>query len=122
MMPNDTTPSEGASLIEAPTVTTGERNKGINTKSEQSLASLRRSRGPLVSWWLEGLATVVSLVLLAAIMAILYHFDGKEQPDWPYWINLNTVVATLSTILRAQLLLVAAEGQSYSLPPPHLAL
>lgn len=109
-MPNDTTPLEGQSLIETSTVSAEDPDHREKGDVEEYLGSSRRPPSLLVSWWLEGLAIVVSLLLLAAIVGVLYHFDGKEQPDWPYWINLNTVVATLSTILRAQLLLVAAEG------------
>lgn len=114
MMPIDTKTREAENLIEPPNVAVDDLSSRTSIKDEESHGLARRTRGPLVSWWLEGLAIVVSLLLLAAIVGLLYHFDGKEQPEWPYWINLNTVVATLSTILRAQLLLVAAEGQLHS--------
>ncbi|KAG8163810.1 hypothetical protein KVR01_005728 [Diaporthe batatas] len=112
MMPRDTPTRESENLIVTPTVTVDGLDSRTSLKDQEHIGVSRRTRGPLISWWLEGLAVVVSLLLLAAIVSLLYHFDGEEQPEWPYWINLNTVVATLSTILRAQLLLVAAEAIS----------
>lgn len=115
MMPINTKTREAENLIKPPNVAGDDLSARISLRDEESHGLSQRTRGPLISWWLEGLAIVLSLLLLAAIVGLLYHFDGKEQPEWPYWINLNTVVATLSTILRAQLLLVAAEGQLHSL-------
>lgn len=111
-MPSNTTPSEGQSLIGSTTVAEEDNNHQAKGSDEKYLGSSHKGSSPSVlrSWWLEGLAIAISLLLLAAIVVVLFRFDGKEQPDWPYWINLNTIVATLSTILRAQLLLVAAEG------------
>jgi hypothetical protein len=110
-----TTLSQAENLVETPVVEGSDRDSLLHRKDANSDGSPqkvpKKVQGPLVSWWLESLAVVVSLLLLTAILGILYRFDGEEQPDWPYWINLNAVVATLSTILRAQLLLVAAEGQ-----------
>lgn len=118
-MPSNTTPSEGQSLIESSTVVEEDNNQQAKVNDEEYLGSSHNLKGPgpsiLRSWWLEGLAIAISLLLLAAIVVVLFRFDGKEQPGWPYWINLNTIVATLSTILRAQLLLVAAEGLCYQL-------
>lgn len=123
-MPSNTTPSEGQSLIESSTVVEEDNNQQAKVNDEEYLDSSHKGPGPSVlrSWWLEGLAIAISLLLLAAIVVVLFRFDGKEQPDWPYWINLNTIVATLSTILRAQLLLVAAEGLCYQLSSICLAL
>ncbi|KAI7775452.1 hypothetical protein LA080_006784 [Diaporthe eres] len=100
-MPSDTTPLEGQSLIETSTISVEDSDHQVRGSDEEHGGSSRsaRSSSLSVSWWLEGLAIVVSLLRLAAIVGLLYHFDGKEQPDWSYWINLNTVVATLSTIL-----------------------
>lgn len=123
-MPSDATPLGGQSSIETLTRSAEDPGHRVKGNDEEYSGSPHDARPPsiLVSWWLEGLAIIISLLLLAAIVGVLYRFDGKEQPDWPYWINLNTVVATMSTILRAQLLLVAAEGQFPTLSSPSLGL
>lgn len=122
-MPSNT-PSEGQSLIGSTTVAEEDNNHQAKGNDEEYLSSSHKDSSPSVlrSWWLEGVAIAVSLLLLAAIVVVLFRFDGKEQPDWPYWTNLNTIVATLSTILRAQLLLVAAEGLYFQLSSFCLAL
>ncbi|KAL2208211.1 hypothetical protein CC79DRAFT_817253 [Sarocladium strictum] len=40
---------------------------------------------------------------------ILAHFDNQEIPKWPLFINLNTLIALLSMIQRAALLMIVAE-------------
>ncbi|KAJ2973479.1 hypothetical protein NUW58_g8926 [Xylaria curta] len=41
-------------------------------------------------------------------------FENREQPKWPHEITLNSVIATLSTILRALLAFVVAEVISHA--------
>ncbi|KAJ5489865.1 hypothetical protein N7453_010690 [Penicillium expansum] len=53
------------------------------------------------TWFvLEGLAIVLSLLLLIAIIVILSQFDGHPQPAWKY-VSLNSVISWLSTISKA---------------------
>lgn len=47
--------------------------------------------------------------LVVAIVSILGHFDGQTEPDWRYSINLNTLVALLSTVVRALILVTVSE-------------
>lgn len=63
-------------------------------------------------WVIEMVSMVTSLLLLAAIVAILAAFDGVPQPVWGrrITITLNSLIAILSTLCRAMLMLVVAEG------------
>ncbi|KUI66885.1 hypothetical protein VM1G_02436 [Cytospora mali] len=63
----------------------------------------------LQHWYLEILTIFVSTVLMTAIIILLSTYNGKQMPEWPYSINLNTVIATLSTFLRAAMLAAVAE-------------
>ncbi|PHH93038.1 hypothetical protein CDD83_2148 [Cordyceps sp. RAO-2017] len=65
-------------------------------------------------WSAEIASLVAAAGLVAAIVIILARYDGHELPNWPYSINLNTVIALLTLCLRAALVIVAAEviGQS----------
>ncbi|PYH81004.1 hypothetical protein BO82DRAFT_384006 [Aspergillus uvarum CBS 121591] len=54
-------------------------------------------------WALEAVALVVSAGSIVAIAAILSHFDGRQQPDWPR-VSLNSVISWLSTIASAGLM------------------
>ena len=60
-------------------------------------------------WRWEMLSLFVSIGLMAAIIAILMHFNGQKLPEWPFSINLNTLIAILSAIFRATMLMVVAE-------------
>lgn len=60
----------------------------------------------LWSWEIMSLALAVGI--LAAIYAILSHFNGQEIPRWPLMINLNTLIALLSTIFRSTTLVAVA--------------
>ncbi|KUI59958.1 hypothetical protein VP1G_07183 [Cytospora mali] len=60
-------------------------------------------------WYLEILTIFVSTVLMTAIIVLLSTYNGKQMPEWPFSINLNTVIATLSTFLRAAMLAAVAE-------------
>lgn len=60
-------------------------------------------------WTWELLSLFVALGLMAATIAILAHFEGQKVPEWPFSINLNTLIALLSTILRAAMLVAVAE-------------
>jgi len=58
-------------------------------------------------WEIAGLG--LSAGLIAAIIAILAHFDKHQLPQWPFSFNLSTLISVLSTILRAATLFAVAE-------------
>ncbi|KAK3941394.1 hypothetical protein QBC46DRAFT_382603 [Diplogelasinospora grovesii] len=66
----------------------------------------------LRSWRWEFITLLIGLGLVAAMAAILGHFDGQRMPDWGYSINLSTLLAMLATIFRSSL--VAVIGQIIS--------
>lgn len=65
----------------------------------------------LKTWWIELLSLVAAIAALTAIVATLAKYNKKEQPAWRFAINLNTLIAILSTILRACMAVVAEEGK-----------
>ncbi|KAI0131841.1 hypothetical protein BJ170DRAFT_222673 [Xylariales sp. AK1849] len=77
---------------------------------EQSPPPAQRQRQHVLRFWSwEVLSLAVAIGLVAATVAILAHFDRQELPEWPFSINLNTLIALLSTILRAAMLVAVAE-------------
>ncbi|KGO74829.1 Protein of unknown function DUF3176 [Penicillium italicum] len=64
------------------------------------------------SWTLEILSCLVSALFLVAIILVLYEFDGKPVPDWPYGITLNALVSVLSTVMKACMAFIVCEGLS----------
>ncbi|RAH42521.1 DUF3176 domain-containing protein [Aspergillus brunneoviolaceus CBS 621.78] len=78
-------------------------------RTTPSLSASQNNAGKTVKltsiddWILEAVALVVSAGTIVAIAAILSHFDGQQQPDWPR-VSLNSVISWLSTIASAGLM------------------
>jgi len=66
----------------------------------------------IAAWSSEALLLVAAIASLAGIIAILWIYNGEESPAWQYSINLNSLVAVLSTTLRAALMITVAEGKA----------
>ncbi|XXG95094.1 ribosome-binding protein [Hypoxylon texense] len=49
-------------------------------------------------------SVLVAFGMIAATYSILSHYDGHQIPEWPFSINLNTLIALISTIMRAAML------------------
>ncbi|KAH8816597.1 hypothetical protein F5884DRAFT_776755 [Xylogone sp. PMI_703] len=62
----------------------------------------------LLQWRWEILSLALALGILLTIFATLVHFNGREVPRWPLTINLNTLIALLSTVFRATTLVAVA--------------
>jgi hypothetical protein len=60
-------------------------------------------------WILEVLAIVLAIGLIVAIGSILTVYDGKPVPDLGVNLSLNALLALLSTVLRALLVIVVAQ-------------
>lgn len=60
-------------------------------------------------WALEILTVLFAIFLLAAIIGLLDHYDGRYMPEWPFEINLNSAIAFLSTFLKAAIVAAVAE-------------
>ncbi|KAF6825984.1 hypothetical protein CMUS01_09616 [Colletotrichum musicola] len=67
--------------------------------------------GTLRIWSLEMMALVLSAAALLTIVAVLYKLDGELQPELAYDLNVNTLIAIFSVMLRATLLFVMAEAE-----------
>lgn len=71
--------------------------------------------GPLAhvwkAWLFETLSLVAGVSSLIAIATILGMYNDQRQPQWPYSVNLTTLVALLATILRSMLMQVIESGE-----------
>jgi hypothetical protein len=65
----------------------------------------------LATWWTEVVALTLAIGALIAIVVTMTEYHDKQQPEWKYKINLNTLIAILSTLMRACLVVVAEEGE-----------
>lgn len=61
-------------------------------------------------WRSEFFALVISLSAFAVTLAISGAFDEKLQPKFPPGLNINTLISASSTVMRAAMVFVLAEG------------
>lgn len=55
---------------------------------------------------------VLAIAALLAIVAVLYPYQNRPLPQWPYGISTNTIIAIFAAIAKSAMLLVVAEGIS----------
>lgn len=65
----------------------------------------------LVTWWPEIVALAIATAAFIAIIVTMVRYNKKEQPTWEHTINLNALIAILSTLFRACIVLVIEEGK-----------
>jgi hypothetical protein len=61
-------------------------------------------------WMWELAAIALAVGILVAIGVILSVHDGKPIPRWRLGVNINSLVAILTTLLRALIMVFIAEG------------
>jgi hypothetical protein len=65
----------------------------------------------ITDWWLlEIVSSMLSLVASMALVGVLLKYDDRGLPNWPSYITLNSLLALLTTIAKAGLLLPIAEA------------
>ncbi|OQD74569.1 hypothetical protein PENDEC_c010G03569 [Penicillium decumbens] len=83
-------------------------------QGQSRLLSPTRQKQTHKSWyseWLwEFLGLVTSMVSLIAIIIVLWYYDGRPMPDWPYGITLNALLSILSTVMKATLVFAVSES------------
>lgn len=90
---NQTGPSEGMALMDA-----------------REARQPRTNISSVTAWWTETLSLFLAIGAFIVITTILAVYDNQEQPAWKYNLNLSTLVAILSTSLRASLVVIIEEG------------
>lgn len=84
------------------------RKRFIGSSSPHHVRMLR-------DWKWEILSIFTTLCLLAGILVTLGRYNRGKQPEWPYNININSLVSVLTAVLIAQLGFVLAESTYPSL-------
>jgi hypothetical protein len=60
-------------------------------------------------WLWEILSAVVAICLIIAIAVLLASYDKRPVPNWGAYLNFNALLALLSTILRAMLVVIITQ-------------
>ncbi|KAL4889976.1 hypothetical protein BDV59DRAFT_185456 [Aspergillus ambiguus] len=69
----------------------------------------------LNNYWLwEATLCVGSLFALLAVIGVLWFYDGKPIPDWPYGTTINSVLSWLTQVLTASMVGTVAPCLSQS--------
>ncbi|CAJ0549714.1 Ff.00g033270.m01.CDS01 [Fusarium sp. VM40] len=85
------------------------KQHGISVTTKDFQSTQKPKHGPIRSWLWESLSLVFAMALLITIIAVPAYYNNQILKQWPYDISLNTIVALLSTFMRASMLLVVAE-------------
>ncbi|KAE8385910.1 hypothetical protein BDV23DRAFT_164216 [Aspergillus alliaceus] len=80
--------------------------------ADQAIIHSQGSGSLGTSWLWEILSCVIAVASLAAIIVVLYMYDGKSIPDWPYGITLNAVISLLTTLMKAAMAFPITEALS----------
>ena len=90
-----------------------EKDEKSKTKMQAKIKPVPDRLFPSTWWGLEITSTILSLVAFTGLILILGHCDGHPQEDWLYnHLTLNGLVALLSTITRATLLVPVTSAVS----------
>lgn len=73
-------------------------------------SSIRHAGGG--SWHLEIISLIASVLSIAAIISVLFHFNERPLPDWPNGITVNTLIALLTAITNASIAAPLSSGLS----------
>ncbi|CAO2655539.1 Nn.00g043420.m01.CDS01 [Neocucurbitaria sp. VM-36] len=99
--------------------TTGHRETEAFLPSEHSVSTSPKERTPhksqarfatlMTTWWFEIISLILAMAALIAIAVTMAEYHKKEQPAWKFSINLNTMIAILSALLRVCVVFVVEE-------------
>ena len=84
------------------------RSSSRDTKGLPTV-STRHSYDIFRTWLWEIISIAVAVGLIVAIATLLATYNGRRTPDWGERINLNALLAILSTVLRAALVVVVSQ-------------
>jgi hypothetical protein len=62
-------------------------------------------------WGAESYGILLAASSLAAIVAIIFVFDGQAMPEWPLNITINALIAVFTVLIKAGLGILLAEGE-----------
>ena len=69
--------------------------------SPSTATPTRRHALVFANWWLEIGACCLFIIALVAIFATLYPHQGKPQPQWPYGISVNSLIAIYVVVFKS---------------------
>ncbi|KAF2828783.1 hypothetical protein CC86DRAFT_319841 [Ophiobolus disseminans] len=68
---------------------------------------------PHFIWWYETTCCFLAVGALVGTVAMVWSFDHRPLPHWPYELSINTFIAAFSVLLKTSAGLVLAESISH---------
>lgn len=65
----------------------------------------------LIDWKWETASCFLAVGSLIAIMATVYPYDGHPLPQWPYGLSINSLISIYTTIMKAAMYSILAQGK-----------
>ncbi|KAI9725124.1 MAG: hypothetical protein M1828_003466 [Chrysothrix sp. TS-e1954] len=63
-------------------------------------------------WWLEILACVLIIAVIAAVVVTIRLQQDRPLYHWPYDLSINSIISIYSVVVKAAILLIVSEGLS----------
>jgi hypothetical protein len=104
------TGSSHTTLAMPPVHGRGERSSNIAQTIEQKLWRYNSSRNVIKRWLLEIISWWISALCMGAIIGLSVHYRDGRIPNWPGNLTLNALIAILSKVSGAALLLPVSEA------------
>ena len=79
-------------------------------KVEQHHSPKSKNKSILKEWSSEMAMLALSILLFTAIVILLRQSDNHPMPSWSFHLNVNSMVAILSTLLRSSLFMILEQG------------
>jgi hypothetical protein len=102
-LPDTSVNSSSTAIVTESTAPSGQLTAQPTKESLIEVSSLRR-------WLVELLSALVAIIALIAIVVTIGTHDGRPLPDWPYKLNVNSLVSVFAVILKVTLIIPVAEG------------
>jgi Protein of unknown function (DUF3176) len=103
--------------VPSPSTLAGSEDERSQDQQVNSIQQRRQNQNGgrfhfLEIWWLELSSCALFVAALAAVVITIYPYEGRPLPQWPYHLTINSLISVYIVILKAAMLLVAAEGLS----------
>lgn len=86
------------------------QNGDLNTRKSSPETPRRRTRSAINVIWLQEITSfLLAIIALVAITILLAVRKDKPLPSWPSLLNINSLVAIFSSVIKVALLFPIAE-------------
>jgi hypothetical protein len=82
----------------------------VESPIQQHHSAKSKKKSILREWWSEIAMSAFSISLFFAIATLLWAYNALPPPSWGFHLNVNSMIAILSTLLRSSLFMILEQG------------